>query len=78
MNYKDQKDRVSTFRQLGSFLVDWSRLVLTGDLNAILDTNVGRRLEDDGASGDMIDEFAFAGIYGVDHTASNMWTWALS
>lgn len=78
MNYKDQKDRVSTFRQLGSFLVDWSRLVLTGDLNAILDTNVGRRREDDGASGDMIDEFAFAGIYGVDHTASNMWTWALS
>lgn len=39
----DQGERAYFFRQLGPFLVDLSRLVLMGNLNAILDAKIAGR-----------------------------------
>ena len=75
-------ERVSFFRRLAPFLDDTKRLVLMGDLNAILDPKidkVGRRATRLGrcesslvglmTHHDLVDRFR------LDHPGREMWTW---
>ena len=75
-------ERISFFRRLAPFLDDSKRLVVMGDWNAILDTNIDKVRQ--GASRLGRCESSFVGLmachdlvdrFRLDHPGREMWTW---